>query len=141
MRLFAHRGTVPADVGDGFVAGEAVALQTGFASALTGVERGATAPVPVDLTFETEGGSHVLVVCRNRVVGFVPPSREGSVRAQLAAAGRARLETSGQVFRADGGWRLWVGPPRAGDFPDPEPGADTLGAPRRTIFGVALPDD
>ncbi|KQY46490.1 hypothetical protein [Cellulomonas sp. Root137] len=142
MKLFARRGAVPADVGDGFVAGEAVALQTAFAGALIPAERAAQAPVRVDLTLETEGGGRVVVVCRNHVVGFVPPSREESARAQLAAAGRARLETSGQVFRdAEGWWRLWVGPPRTGAFPAPEPGADTLGEARRKIFGIALPDD
>ncbi len=142
VKLFARRGSVVADVGEGFVAGEAVALQTAFADALVPAERAAHAPVRVDLTLETEGGGRAVVVCRNHVVGFVPPSREESVRAQLAAAGRARLETPGQVFRdTEGWWRLWVGPPRSGAFPAPEPGADTLGVPRRKIFGIALPDD
>ncbi|NUU19205.1 hypothetical protein HP550_18305 [Cellulomonas humilata] len=142
MRLFARRVVVLADVGDGFVAGEAVALQTGFAGALSPAERASQVPVPVELTLESEGGRRIVVVCRNHVVGFVPPSHEESARAQLAAAGRARLETPGQVFRdTEGWWRLWVGPPRAGGFPGPEPGADTLGVPRRKIFGIALPDD
>jgi len=128
-------------VGTGFVAGEAVALQTAIAVALTGTERASSAPVRVDLTLETEGGGRALVVCRNQVVGFVPPSWQESVRTQRAAAGRARLVTSGQVYRVGAGWRLWVGPPREGDFPAPEPGADTLGAPQRRILGIALPDD
>ncbi|WP_315094319.1 hypothetical protein [uncultured Cellulomonas sp.] len=137
-----RRGRVPADVGGGFVAGEAVALQTAFAGALTPAERRSPDPVRVDLSLETEGGGRVVVVCRNHVVGFVPPSHEQSLLAQVAAAGRARLETSGQMYReAEGWWRLWVGPPRAGHFPAPEPGADTLGEPTRRIFGLALPDD
>ncbi|MEZ0446301.1 hypothetical protein [Cellulomonas sp. ICMP 17802] len=141
MNLFGHRDGVPADVGDGFVAGEAVALQTAFTAALTATER-RRLPAPVEVTFETEGGEHVVVVCRNHTVGFVPPSHEESVRAQVRAAGRAHLETTGQVYRDDDGvWRLWVGPPRPGGFPAPEPGADTLKAPQRRIFGLALPDD
>jgi len=139
--MFTRRGRVTADVGDGFVAGEAAALQIGLASALTGAERGATEPVRVELRFETEGGEHVVLVCRNHTVGFVPPSHEEDVRAQLAAAGRAHLETSGQIYRVGDGRRLWVGPPRAGGFPAPEPGADTLAPPQRRIFGLALPND
>ena len=139
--MFTRRGQVTADVGDGFVAGEAAALQTGLSAALTGAERASSAPVRVDLTFETEGGDHVVLVCRNHTVGFVPPSHEESVRAQIAAAGRAHLRASGQVYRDGDGRRLWVGPPRAGGFPDPEPGADTLDAPKRRIFGIALSDD
>ncbi|WP_157465630.1 hypothetical protein [Cellulomonas sp. Leaf395] len=141
MGMFTRRGRVTADVGDGFVAGEAAALQIGLSAALTGAERGSSAPVRVDLTFETEGGEHVVLVCRNHTVGFVPPSHEESVRAQIAAAGRAHLATLGQVYRDGAGWRLWVGPPRAGGFPAPEPGADTLAPPQRRIFGLALPDD
>ncbi|KQR17486.1 hypothetical protein ASF78_09455 [Cellulomonas sp. Leaf334] len=138
--MFTRRGQVTADVGDGFVAGEAAALQTGLSAALTGAERG-SAPAPVALTFETEGGEHVVIVCRNHTVGFVPPSHEESVRAQLDAAGRAHLQTTGQVYRDGDGWRLWVGPPRSDGFPAPEPGADTLAPPQRRIFGLALPDD
>ncbi|MBO3086068.1 hypothetical protein [Cellulomonas fengjieae] len=140
MKLFARRGAVLADVGDGFVAGEAVALQAAFTGALTAAERSSAEPVRVDLTLETEHGGRALVVCRNHVVGFVPPSWDQAVRAQVAAAGRARLATTGQVYRAEEGWRLWVGPPHAGDFPGPEPGADTLRAPQRRILGIALPD-
>lgn len=139
--MFTRRGRVTADVGGGFVAGEAAALQTGLSAALTTTERGSTAPVRVALRFETEGGEHVVIVCRNHTVGFVPPSHEESVRSQLAAAGRAHLETSGQVYRDGDGRRLWVGPPRSDGFPAPEPGADTLAPPRRKIFGLALPDD
>lgn len=142
VNLFARRARVPADVGDGFVAGESVALQTGFAGALTPAERRAHEPVNVELTLETEGGRRVVVVCRNHVVGFVPPSHEESVRAQVVAAGRARLETAGQVYRSEEGWwRLWVGPHRTDGFPSPEPGAETLGTPRRTIFGFGLPEN
>lgn len=139
--MFTRRGRVTADVGDGFVAGEAAALQTGLAAALTTVERGSSGPARVELTFATEDGNHVVIVCRNHTVGFVPPSHEDSVRAQLAAAGRAHLETTGQVYRDGDGWRLWVGPPRSEGFPEPEPGADTLAPPQRRIFGLALPDD
>jgi hypothetical protein len=141
VNLFARRGRVPAQVGGGFVAGESAALQTAFVAALSPAERSSHAPVRVDLTFETEGGRRIVIVCRNHTIGFVPPSEEDLVRAQVRAAGRAHLETSGQVYRAGGGWRLWVGPPREGDFPEPEPGADTLAPPRRQIFGFALPDD
>ena len=141
VRMFARRGRVTADVGDGFVAGEAAALQTGLSAALTSAERGSSTPVRVELTFETEGGEQVVLVCRNHTVGFVPPSHVESVHAQLAAAGRAHLETSGQIYRVGSGRRLWVGPPRTGGFPAPEPGADTLAPPQRRIFGLALPDD
>jgi len=139
--MFTRRGQVTADVGDGFVAGEAAALQVGLAAALSGTERGASGPVRVDLTLATEGGTRVVVVCRNHTVGFVPPSQEESVRAQVAAAGRARLTTSGQVFRGADGLRLWVGPPRTDELPDSEPGADTLAPPQRRIFGIVLPND
>ncbi|GEL98455.1 hypothetical protein CTE05_20020 [Cellulomonas terrae] len=139
--MFTRRGRVTADVGDGFVAGEAAALQTGLSAALTTVERGSSGPARVELTFATEDGNHVVIVCRNQTVGFVPPSHEESVREQLVAAGRARLETAGQIYRDAEGRRLWVGPPRSGGFPAPEPGADTLAPPRRKIFGLALPDD
>ena len=139
MSRFRRRGRVDADVGDGFVAGEATALQTGLAAALTGAERRSTV-APVGLTFATEDGSHVVIFCRNHTVGFVPPSHVESVLTQLVAAGRARLETSGQVYRDDVGWRLWVGPPRADGFPPPEPGADTLAPPQRRMMGIVLPD-
>lgn len=140
VTMFRRRGRVEADVGDGFVAGEAAALQTGLAASLTGAERRSTV-APVPLAFETEDGSHVVIVCRNHTVGFVPPSHVESVRAQLVAAGRARLETSGQVYRDEVGWRLWVGPSRTDGFPAAEPGADTLAPPRRRIMGITLPDD
>ena len=38
---------------------------------------------------------------------------------------------AGQIYRVADRWRLWVGPPLAGGFPAPEPGADTL-APATT---------
>ena len=137
--MFRRRGRVDADVGEGFVAGEAAALQTGLAAALTGAERRETA-ARVGLSFETEDGSHVVIVCRNHTVGFVPPSHVESVLAQLVAAAGARLETSGQVYRDDVGWRLWVGPPPTDGFPAPEPGADTLPPPQRRMMGIVLPD-
>ena len=141
VRMFTRRGRVTADVGDGFVAGEAAALQIGLAAALTGVERGSSAPVRVDLTFETEGGEHVVLVCRNHTVGFVPPSHEESVRAQFAAAGRARLVTPGRCTATATGGGSGSGRLARAGSPQPEPGADTLAAPQRRIFGLALPDD
>jgi hypothetical protein len=138
VKLFGRRPHVPAEVGDGFVAGEAVALQTSFTAALDARERAAGDPVNAELVVEPGRGELVVLVWRNVVVGFVPPAHRDTLREQLAVAGNARLVTSGQVFRRDDTWHVWVGPPRAA-FPETEPGTDRLAAPPCTIFGIALP--
>lgn len=139
MRLFGRRDAVPAQVGDGFVAGEAVALQTSFQAALTGHERAAREPVAAELQLDPGKGGRVVLVWRNVVVGFVPPAHEADLRGQLNRAGKGRLVCPGQVYRDGDVWRVWVGARPPVEHPAPEPGTDRLSAPPTRIFGLALP--
>ena len=106
MRLFGRHAEVSAEVGDGFVAGEAVALQTSFQAALSGRERSAREPVPAELQLDGGKGGRVVLIWRNVVVGFVPPSHEQSLLAQVAAAGRAHLLDREAVRHVQQRWRF-----------------------------------
>lgn len=143
-----RRPRVAADVGPGFHAAEARGLQTALHAVLTAVERAAGRPVPVEVRLDASRDAAVVVVCRNRVVGFVPPGAADLVtglRAQQERAGRrALLVAPGLLHRdADAGagaglWRVWVGAEPDGGLPDVPVGLDTLAAPELSIFGVPL---
>lgn len=131
----------PAEVGTGFVATEAPALQATIRSAFELGEGGG--PLAVELGFALGAAGRVVVVWRNRNVGFVPPDHLPDLRRQLGAAGGARLVAPGVVYH-DGTWlRVWVGPAPQGPLPRPPAGYDLLPAPPTTIFGFTLrhPDD
>lgn len=140
MRL--RRPTVAADVPAGFHAAEARALQVALTGVLSAVERAADRPVPVDVVLEAGRDGAVVVLCRNRVVGFVPGAHVAGLRAQVQAAGRrAHLGAPGRVVREDGLWRVWVGPEPEGGLPPVPDGLDTLPEPQPTILGVPLRRD
>jgi len=137
-----RRPTVAADVPAGFHAAEARALQVALVGVLSAVERAADAPVPVDVAFEAGRDAAVVVLCRNRVVGFVPEPHAAGLRAQVQAAGRrARLVAPGRVVRDGGLWRVWVGAAPEGGVPPAPDGLDTLPEPQPTILGVPLRRD
>ncbi|MCG7286268.1 hypothetical protein MHY85_09830 [Cellulomonas sp. ACRRI] len=140
MRL--RRTVVAAEVPSGFHAAEARALQVALTQVLTGVERAAGRAVPVDVVLEAGRDGAVVVVCRNRVVGFVPAPHAGGLRAQVDRAGRrAHVVAPGTVVRDDGLWRVWVGPEPTGGVPPVPDGLDTLPEPQPTILGVPLRRD
>lgn len=129
---------VRADVGAGFWVAEAPAMRHAIVGALTGAECARSA-ASATLVFETGAEERVVVVWRNRFVGFVPPSHAAPLRDRLATAGRARLVTEGQVLERDGVWRVWAGP---GAPDDAAPGpADELAPPPPRIFGMVIRDE
>jgi hypothetical protein len=129
---------VLADLTGGFLALEARALQTSVVEALTGVERAAGRPVPVELTVEPGRGERVVVHCRNLVVGFVPEDRAPALAEQVVHAGRARVVVPGVLFPDGALWRVWVGAVPADGLPVGEEGADRLPAPEATVLGIPL---
>jgi hypothetical protein len=135
---------VAADVGAGFHAAEARGLQTALVGVLTAVERAAGTAVPVEVRLDATRDAAVVVLCRNQVVGFVPPDPAGlaaGFRAQQAGAGRrARLVAPGLLHRdaATALWRVWVGAEPDDGLPPVPEGLDTLAAPEPSIFGVPL---
>lgn len=138
MSLFPRRvPPVAADVGDGFVATEAPAMQLAIRSALN-VGEGRRDPVPAELSFEPGAAERVVVRWRNRFVGFVPTSHRAQLRGQLAAAGKAPLVTTGTVYWDGAWWRVWVGPVRPDGPPPVEEGYDELKPPPPSIFGIPL---
>ncbi|GIG36441.1 hypothetical protein [Cellulomonas pakistanensis] len=141
MRL--RRPTVAVDVPAGFHATEARALQVALAGVLTAAERAATGtPVPVDAVLEPGRGEALVVVVRNRVVGFVPDAHAAGLRPQLAGAGRrARVVAPALVVRDGELLRVWVGPAPDGGVPAAPDGTDTLPEPQPTILGVPLRRD
>jgi len=137
-----RRPTVAADLPAGFHAAEARALQVTLTGVLSAVERAAGRPVPVDVVLEAGRDGAVVVLCRNRVVGFVPDPHVAGLRDQVRAAGRrARVGAPGRVVREDGLWRVWVGPEPDGGLPPVPDGLDTLPEPQPTILGVPLRRD
>lgn len=131
-----RRASRPAEVGAGFVATEAPALQATIRSAFELGEGGG--PLTVELGFASGAAGRVVVVWRNRNVGFVPPDHLDDMRRQLGAAGSAPLVAPGVVYH-DGTWlRVWVGPVPRGPLPAPPAGYDLLPAPPTTIFGFTL---
>lgn len=146
-----RRPRVAADVGPGFHAAEARALQTALHGILSAVERAAARPVPVEVRLDASRDAAVVVVCRNQVVGFVPqrpPGPDGSpgaldlaadLRAQQVRAGRrTHLVAPGLLHRDADLWRVWVGAEPDDGLPPVPDGLDTLGAPEPSIFGIAL---
>lgn len=137
MRLTPAR--IAADVGPGFHAAEATALQTAVRGVLGAVERAADRPVPVEVRLEGGRDAAVVVVCRNHVVGFVPAEHGAALRAQVDAAGRwTRLVAPGLLFRDGDLWRVWVGAEPDGGLPPVPAGLDVLTAPDPTVLGIPL---
>ncbi len=132
-----HAPPVPADVGTGFVATEAPAMQPSIRSALRPGE-GKRGPLSIELQFATGAAQRVVVEWRNRYVGFVPTSHLAGIRGQLAAVGKAVLWAPGWVYSDGTYWRVWVGPAPEGDFPEVAAGYDELPEPPPTIFGIPL---
>ena len=132
-----HLPPIPADVGEGFIATEAPAMQQSILSAMRGGE-GKRAVITADLEFKTGAAERVVVDWRNRYVGFVPTSHLASMRGQLVAAGKAVLIAPGEVYFDGKFWRVWVGPPPEFGFPEVPHGYDELPVPPMTIFGVPL---
>jgi hypothetical protein len=135
------RTRVPAQVGAGFVAAEAPALQATIRSAFVGAERvvpGAGGrSVPAELSFEPGAAGRVVVVWRNRNVGFVPEPQAAALRRQLDEPGPPQLVAEGQVYHDGTWWRVWVGPP-PGELPVPDEHYDELVPEAPTIFGFAI---
>jgi hypothetical protein len=133
-----HLPPVPADVGEGFVATEAPAMQQSILSAMRAGE-GKGDPIAADLEFASGAAQRVVVGWRNRYVGFVPTSHLASMRGQLVAAGKAVLTAPGEVYFDGKFYRVWVGvPPVDGYHPALPGGYDELPIPPLTIFGVPL---
>lgn len=137
MSIF-RRARVEAVVDGGFLAREARALQTSMRTALSGGERSARRPVPVELVIDAGQGDLLVVVCRNLVVGFVPEERTASLAPQLAQAGKARLVVPGRLYPDGDLWRVWVGAVPADGLPAAPRDLDRLAAPKLTVFGVPL---
>lgn len=140
MSPFLSRNRVPpvaADVGEGFVATEAPAMQQAIRSALRTGE-GRRAPVAVEVQFAAGAAQRVVVEWRNRFVGFVPVPHLATLRGQLAGVGKAVLTAPGRVYHDGRYFRIWVGPPPAGGFPEVEAGYDELPEPPASIFGIPL---
>ena len=140
MTSFLSRNRVPpicADVGGGFVATEAPALQQTIRSALHSGE-GRRVPFPVDLRLASGARERVVVEWRNRFVGFVPTSHLAALRGQLAGAGRTPVITPGILYFDGRYFRIWVGPEPADGFPAIEAGYDELPEPPPSIFGIPI---
>lgn len=132
-----RRGSRTVEVPDGFVALEAAAHQAAIeATAGSGRAPGAAQQLPADLTVHAERGGVVVLAWHNRNIGIVPPAPAVALAAHVAAAGRTRVVVSGEVFRDDGVWRVWVGPlPRPQDVDVPR---DTVAAKPPTIAGIPI---
>lgn len=132
-----RRGSRTVEVPGGFVALEAAAHQAAIeATAGSGRAPGAAQQLPAELTVHAERGGVVVLAWHNRNVGIVPPGPAVPLAAHVATAGRTRVVVTGEVFRADGVWRVWVGPlPRPRDVDVPR---DTVAAKPPTIAGIPL---
>ncbi|GAB2465697.1 hypothetical protein [Xylanimonas ulmi] len=137
MSLRARRPVIVAEVGDGFVATEAPALQVPIREAFAPAE-GKPSPIPAELALEEGAGGRVAVLWRNRYVGFVPAAHRDALAAQIAAAGRATVRADGYVYPDGALWRVWVGPRPPAGFPEVAAGYDELPVPETTIFGFSL---
>jgi hypothetical protein len=136
------RPRVDADLPSGFHATEARALQTTITGVLTAAERAVGAAVPVEVTLEAGRDGALVVVCRNRVVGFVPDPHAGPLRAQQERAGRrARLVAPARIVPDRGTWRVWLGPEPVGGVPPAPDGLDGLPDAEPTVLGVPLRRD
>ncbi len=135
-----RRPRVPADLVGGFLAGEARALQTSIREVLTGIERAAGRPVPVELVVEHGRGERLVLLCRNLVVGFVVDGHAPALAGQLGHAGRARLVSPGLLYPDADRWRVWVGAVPDGGLPTGAEAEDTdrLPAPETAVLGIPL---
>ncbi len=139
-----RRTRVAADVGPGFHAAEARGLQTALGGVLTAVERAVGTAVPVEVRLDASRDAAVVVLCRNQVVGFVPPTPAelaAGLRAQQERAGRRALLVAPGLLHRDAGttlWRVWVGATPDDGLPPVPEGLDTLAAPEPSVFGVPL---
>jgi hypothetical protein len=132
-----HAPPVTADVGEGFVATEAPAMQQSIRSALhTGENK--RAPIVGEVQFAMGAAERVVVEWRNRYVGFVPTSHLAELRGQLAGIGKAVLWAPGCVYFDGTYWRVWVGPAPEVGFPEVAEGYDALPEPPPSIFGIPL---
>lgn len=126
-----------ADVGVGFVAAEAPALQASIVGTLSADERRHD-EVATTVQFARGTQGRVVVVWRNRNVGFAPAAAAPGLLAQLDRAGRAGLVAPATVRRDGEFWRVVVGgEPGAGA---PLRAHDELEPPPFTLFGVPLGD-
>lgn len=133
---------VDAEVAAGFHAAEAPALQTALLGVLAAAERATGRPVPVELTVDAGRGDGLVLLCRNRLVGFVPEEHAPPLRAQRERAGRrAHLVLPGLLVLDAATWRVWAGPVPDGGVPAAPGGIDTLPAPQPTVLGVPLRRD
>ncbi len=132
-----RRGSLTVAVADGFVALEALAHQPALeTSAGSGRAPGAAQQLPAELSVHAERGGVVVLAWHNRNVGIVPPEAAPPLAARVAAAGRTRVLVTGEVFRDDGVWRVWVGPlPRPRDAVVPR---DTVAPKPPTIVGIPV---
>ena len=136
-RFRSGRRRAAADLAAGFWAAEAVAMQRSIEAALAPWER-ADGPFPVELALEAGPDGRVLVVWRNRIVGFAPDAAAPALLDRLAE-GPVALTVRGDLFRHGSVRRLWVGPrPASGLPPVPDPGLDHLPAPPVTVFGLRV---
>lgn len=112
-------------------------MQRPIEAALAPWER-ADGPFPVELDLEAGPDGRVLVIWRNRIVGFAPDAAAPALLAQLAA-GATVLTVRGDLYRHEAVRRLWIGPrPASGRPPLPGPGLDHLAAPPVTVFGLRV---
>ncbi|MBU4336890.1 MAG: hypothetical protein KJ548_09980 [Actinobacteria bacterium] len=130
------RHDVPADLPEGFVATEAPALQATIRSAFVAGE--GAAPMAVELTFAPGAAGRVVVVWRNRNVGFVPREHADDLHRVLTQGQHVRLVAEGRLYHDGSWWRIWVGPDPVGPLPVPPAGYDELPPPAPTIFGFAF---
>ncbi len=113
-------------------------MQRSLLEALGLGDRPAPAVVPAQVLVEPGADDRLVLVWRNVIVGFVPPSSTPDLATQLADAGDAALVAPGVVHHVDGVWRVWVGAIPARGLPAVPDDLDTLSAPELTILGVPV---
>ena len=124
-----------ADVGPGFWAAEAQAMQRILRSTILSEER-QLAVISAQLRFTPGVEGRVVVLWRNTIAGFVPGDRAGALRQQLTEAGDARLVSDGEVREHGGLLRIWVG--SWPGTPVPEPPIDEIVPEPTRILGIPL---
>ena len=126
---------VHADVGPGFWAAEAQAMQRILRSTMLSGER-RLAVIAARLQFTAGVDGRVVVLWRNTIAGFVPGDRAAALRQQLAEAGEARLVADGEVREHGGLFRIWVGSWSGTTVP--EPPSDEIAPEPTRILGIPL---
>lgn len=112
-------------------------MQRTVVGALRSLETGMEA-IPARLQFSRGAEDHVVVLWRNVIVGFVPPTHRDELRRQLDDAVTAPLVADGHVRRHDGVWRVWAGPAWPVAEGPPQPPPDEIDPPSNAIFGFPL---